>query len=89
MANGLCTKCEVSVAYAIGVARPVSIAVETYGTGDETACQKILLEQFDFRPAAIIERLQLTTPKGWCYQQTAENGHFGNPAFPWEQDIAL
>jgi S-adenosylmethionine synthetase len=89
VAAGLADKCEIQVAYAIGVAKPLSINIDTYGTGkiDEGLLQKVLEsgEIFDFRPAAIIQDLELTTPKGWSYQQTAVNGHFGRDAFPWEK----
>lgn len=93
VAAGLAEKCEIQVAYAIGVATPVSINVDTYGTGCcpgiEKVLQDILLkgEIFDFRPAKIIETLQLKYPKadGWNYQLAASAGHFMNPIFPWEQ----
>ncbi len=89
VAAGLADKCEIQVAYAIGVAKPLSINVETFGTGkvDEEAIQKVLEEDglFDFRPAAITRDLGLTTPNGWRYQDTAALGHFGRNIFPWEQ----
>lgn len=93
VAAGFADKCEIQVAYAIGVAKPVSINVDTYGTGCcpeiENILQDILLkgEVFDFRPAMIIKNLGLTHPTkdGWNYQTTAEAGHFMNPTFPWEQ----
>jgi S-adenosylmethionine synthetase len=77
---GLARRAEIQVAYAIGVARPVSIKVDTFGTGDERAAQE-LVRSFDFRPAAIIERLGLLRP---IYRQTTNYGHFGKPALPWE-----
>ncbi len=89
VAAGLADKCEIQIAYAIGVAKPLSINVDTFGTHTvaPAAIQKILEagEIFDFRPAAIIEELELTQPKGWSYRQTAVNGHFGRDIFPWER----
>ena len=91
VAAGLASKCEVQVAYAIGVARPLSINVDTFNTGkiDDEKLQKVLEEGgiFDFRPQGIVENLGLKTPmaNGWCYRQTAAYGHFGRDAFPWEQ----
>jgi S-adenosylmethionine synthetase len=88
VAAGLADKCEIQVAYAIGVATPLSINVDTYGTGrvDETAIQGVLEDGdlFDFRPAAIIDNLGLLTPRGWNYEDTAAYGHFGRDRFPWE-----
>jgi len=89
VAAGLADKCEIQVAYAIGVARPLSINVDTYGTGtvSEMDLQNILENSgiFDFRPAAIIDELELLKPEGWSYQQTAAYGHFGRDRFPWEK----
>ncbi len=89
VAAGLADKCEVQVAYAIGVADPVSINVETFGTGkvEDTAIQNLLesREVFDFRPAAMIDELDLVNPKGWSYRQSAVGGHFGRQQFPWEK----
>ena len=89
VASGLADKCEIQVAYAIGVARPLSINVDTYGTGkyDETLLQELLENEslFDFRPAAIIDSLGLMKPEGWSYQDTAAYGHFGRDSFPWEK----
>lgn len=89
VAAGLADKCEIQVAYAIGVARPLSINVDTYGTGkvDDHIIQKILESEeiFDFRPARIIKDLGLLEPKGWNYQQSASYGHFGRDIFPWEK----
>ena len=86
VAAGLCRRCEVGVAYAIGVAKPVSVFVDSEGTGilpdDELA--KIVDETFDLRPAAIIRRLDLKRP---IYQQVAAYGHFGRDDLdlPWER----
>ena len=89
VAAGLADKCEIQVAYAIGVAEPVSINVDTYGTGknmDDSKLEKLVRKVFDLRPAALIEELQLKHPgKNWCYADTAAYGHFGKSCFPWEQ----
>jgi len=89
VAAGLAEKCEIQVAYAIGVARPLSINVDTYGTGavSESKLQDILENGgiFDFRPAAIIDGLGLLSPSGWSYRMTAAYGHFGRDRFPWER----
>jgi len=76
VAARLAEKCEIQVAYAIGVARPVSIMVETFGTGkvDEQTLVKLVQDYFDLRPAAIIKELDLRRP---IYKQTAAYGHFG------------
>jgi S-adenosylmethionine synthetase len=70
----------VQVAYAIGMAQPVSVRVDTFGTGDAAAAAE-LVSSFDFRPAAIIERLDLLRP---IYRKTTNYGHFGRPGLPWE-----
>ena len=89
VAAGLADKCEIQVAYAIGVARPLSINVSTFGTGHvaEEDIQAVLEADslFDFRPAAIIQQLGLKRPEGWRYRDTAVIGHFGREMFPWEQ----
>ena len=84
VAAGLAEKCEIQVAYAIGVAKPVSVRIDTFGTGvvSEETLVKAVDKVFDLRPAAIIQTLDLRRP---IYRKTAENGHFGNPAFPWER----
>ncbi len=88
VAAGLADKCEVQVAYAIGVAQPLSINVDTYGTG-KLSCdgdlEKMIRKVFDMRPAAILETLQLKKPQGWSYLETASYGHFGRSQFPWEK----
>lgn len=86
VAAGLADRCEVQIAYAIGVAHPVSVLVETFGTGkmpDETI-SKAIADVFDLRPAAIIHHLDLRRP---IYKQTAAYGHFGRPELdlPWER----
>jgi S-adenosylmethionine synthetase len=86
VASGAATRCEVQVAYAIGVAKPVSIMVETFGseTVDPAAIAKAVPEVFDLRPAAIIRDLDLRRP---IYKRTAAYGHFGrsDKDFSWEQ----
>jgi S-adenosylmethionine synthetase len=86
VAAGLAEKCEVQVAYAIGVAEPVSVMVETFGTGKmpEEQIEGLVRKNFDMRPARIIRTLDLKRP---IYQQTAAYGHFGrnNPSFTWEK----
>jgi S-adenosylmethionine synthetase len=77
---GLARRAEIQVAYAIGVAQPVSVKVDTFGTGDAFAAAEFV-RGFDFRPAAIIERLQLLRP---IYRSTTNYGHFGKPNLPWE-----
>ena len=89
VAAGLARKCEIQVSYAIGVAQPLSICVDSYGTGrlaDDSCFEKLIRKVFDLRPAAIIETLQLRFPGDkWNYAQTAAYGHFGRPQFPWEK----
>jgi S-adenosylmethionine synthetase len=85
VASGKCGKAEVSVAYAIGVAEPVQISVNTFGTGYDAQLTEYVKKNYDFRPKAIIEKLGLRKPNGWCYRDTAKNGHFTNCSFPWEK----
>ncbi|KQX49195.1 methionine adenosyltransferase [Paenibacillus sp. Root444D2] len=86
VAAGLAQKCEIQIAYAIGVAHPVSIAIETFGTGiiDDDSLIQLVRKHFDLRPAGIIKMLNLRQP---IYQNTAAYGHFGRTdvEFPWEQ----
>ncbi len=88
VAADLATRCEVQLAYAIGVAEPVGVYVDTFGTGvlPEERISAIVRQEFDLRPAAIIETLDLKRP---IYRKTAAYGHFGRPAengfFPWER----
>ncbi len=84
VAAGLAERCEVQVAYAIGVAHPVSVMVETFGTAtkDETAIADAVRKVFDLRPAAILEQLDLRRP---VYRPTAAYGHFGRDQFTWER----
>ena len=86
VAAGLAKRCEIELAYAIGVANPVSLLVDTQGTGviSDDALAKIVREQFDLRPAGIIDMLNLRRP---IYRQTAAFGHFGRTDvdLPWER----
>ena len=86
VASGAASKCEIQVAYAIGVAKPLSVYVDTFGTGKipDDQLTRIVNENFDFRPAAVIERLNLKRP---IFQKTAAYGHFGRsePEFTWEK----
>ncbi len=86
VAAGLASKCEIQIAYAIGVAEPVSILVETFGTGKISHEQLVALvrKHFDLTPLGIIQHLNLRRP---IYRQTASYGHFGRelPAFTWEK----
>lgn len=86
VAAGLADKCEVQVAYAIGVAQPVSISIDTFGTGkvDENILVELVRKHFDLRPAGIIKQLDLRRP---IYRQTAAYGHFGRHDLdlPWER----
>ena len=81
---GLADECRIEVAYAIGVAKPVSIAVDTFGTGKipDDVLAEIVKKEFDFRPLALIEKLDLKRP---IYKNTASYGHFGRADFPWEK----
>ena len=85
VAAGLAKKCEIQLAYAIGVAEPVSVLVDTFGTGllENEAIARLIKIHFDLRPAAIIRDLKLRRP---IYKKTAAYGHFGrqDPDFTWE-----
>ena len=87
---GLCSKCQIELAYAIGVAEPVSVIVDSFGTGkvSDERLRGIILENFDMRPAKIISRLGLRRP---IYRQCAAYGHFGRTDIdlPWEQTDAV
>jgi S-adenosylmethionine synthetase len=86
VAAGLADRFEVELAYGIGIARPISFSVESFGTGriDDADIQRLIERQFDLRPAAIIAALDLRRP---IYRQTAAYGHFGRPDLdlPWER----
>ena len=83
VAAGLAERCEIQVAYAIGMARPFSVDLETFGTSviDPVKLAALVADFFDFRPAAILNTLGLRAP---IYARTAAYGHFGRPGFPWE-----
>ncbi|HUS89679.1 MAG TPA: methionine adenosyltransferase [Desulfosporosinus sp.] len=86
VAAGLADRCEIQIAYAIGVARPVSVSIETFGTGKiaDDKISEFILQTFDLRPAGIIKALDLRRP---IYRQTATYGHFGRTDLdlPWER----
>lgn len=84
VAAGLAKQVQIEVAYAIGVAKPVSMHVDTFGTGvlSDEEIAKIIEKEFDFRPLAIIEKLGLRAP---IYKNTASYGHFGRSEFSWEK----
>jgi S-adenosylmethionine synthetase len=84
VAAKLASKCEVQIAYAIGVAQPVGVFVNTFGTGriSEEVLEKYILQNFDMRPKALIDELDLLKP---VYYQTAAYGHFGRSEFSWEK----
>ena len=84
MAAGLADRCELQVSYAIGVAEPTSISIETFGTSkiSEELLIALVREHFDLRPYGLTEMLDLARP---IYQATAAYGHFGRNEFPWER----
>ncbi|MBT1450453.1 methionine adenosyltransferase [Glaciecola sp. XM2] len=84
VAAGLAKRCEIQVSYAIGVALPTSISVDTFGTGviDDDALVELIKRHFDLRPYGLIQMLDLEHP---IYQPTAAYGHFGREEFPWEK----
>ncbi len=82
VAAGLCDKLLLQVGYAIGKARPVSLFVDSYGTGDDERILAVINKVFDFRPAALTDKLGLKNP---IYRRTTNYGHFGKPDLPWEQ----
>ena len=86
VAAGLAKRCQIEIAYAIGVARPVSVLVDTFGTGalPDEALAEIVTSRFDMRPASIIRKLDLLRP---IYKKTAAYGHFGRTDvdLPWER----
>jgi S-adenosylmethionine synthetase len=83
---GIADRCEIQIAYAIGVAQPIAVGVDTFGTStlSDNKIIAIIKECFDLRPGKIIKHLKLHTP---CYQKTAVYGHFGreDQNFTWEQ----
>ena len=84
VASGICRECEVQIAYAIGVAEPVSFYVNTFGTGTvpEQRIETVVRSLFDLTPGGIITTLALARP---IYRPTATYGHFGRDGFSWEQ----
>ncbi|MGA3119777.1 MAG: methionine adenosyltransferase [Polyangiaceae bacterium] len=84
VASGVAKRCEVQVAYAIGLARPVGVHVNTFGTGEvpDEVLEKYIVTHFDMRPKALIEELGLLAP---IYKKTAAYGHFGRAEFSWEK----
>lgn len=84
VASGLCSEVELQIAYAIGVAKPVSVFVDTFGTGKlpDGEIADIAVKEFDLRPYSIIKTLELRSP---IYRQTAAYGHFGKSGLPWER----
>ena len=88
VANGLAKKCELQLSYAIGMAEPLSIYIETFGTGtvSDEEIVKLIREKFDLTPNGIIKYLDLKKP---IYRKTTNYGHFGKPDLPWEQIIKL
>ena len=88
VAAGLCRRCLVQTGYAIGVAEPVSLFIDTYGTGTKSNDEllKIVKNNFDLRPGVIVKELDLWKP---MYQETACYGHFGRSQFPWEVSFNL
>lgn len=84
VAAGVCKRAELQVAYAIGMAHPVSVYVNTFGTGviDDDSFAKVVREVFDLRPKAIIDHLHLAAP---IYRKTSNYGHFGKEGFSWEE----
>jgi S-adenosylmethionine synthetase len=83
VASGAADRCELQVAYAIGMAHPMSVLVETFGTNhvDEAVIEQAVLSVFDLRPGAIVRDLDLKKPG---YKRSAAYGHFGRPGFTWE-----
>jgi S-adenosylmethionine synthetase len=88
VAAGLARRCLVQLSYAIGVAEPLSVYVDTYGTGTKSNQEilAIIKKNFDLRPGVIVRELNMLQP---IYQKTASYGHFGRSEFPWEQPKKL
>lgn len=95
VAADLVSRITVQLSYAIGVAEPLSIFVDTYGTAKEGVSDAdlvaIIRKNWDLRPGVVVKELGLQSPQGWSYQQTASYGHFGREeaGFPWEQPRKL
>ena len=88
VANGFAKKCEIQFSYSIGVAKPISIYVDTFGTANipENEIVKKIINQFDLTPRGIIEKLELRKP---IYRKTTNYGHFGKEELPWEKIIKM
>ena len=88
VANGYCEKCEIQISYAIGMKEPLSIHINTFGTGtkSEEELVKLVKEKFDLTPAGIINYLDLKRP---IYEKTTNYGHFGKKELPWEKIIKM
>ena len=88
VANGYAKKCEIQISYAIGIAKPVSISIDTFGTSSKSEEEliKIVEENFDLTPKGIIETLDLRRP---IYKNTTNYGHFGKPELSWEKVIKI
>ena len=88
VAAGLAEECQIQIAYAIGVAKPVSVMINTFGTGkiSDNQLEEIVVKEFDLRPLAIIEKLELKKP---VYKKTSSYGHFGKEELSWEKTDAV
>ena len=88
VANGYCKKCEIQISYAIGMKEPLSIYINTFGTGtkSEEELVNLVKEKFDLTPAGIIDYLDLKRP---IYEKTTNYGHFGKKELPWEKIIKM
>jgi S-adenosylmethionine synthetase len=88
IASKLADSCEIQVSYAIGVAEPTSITIDTFGTNsiDENEITSLISKNFDFRPKGLIDFLELKKP---IYKETAAYGHFGRDIFSWEKTDLL
>ena len=86
MQAGLAQRAEVQVSYAIGRAKPMSVKVDTFGTGDSTKAEQFVSDTFDFRPANIVAELDLLKP---LYKGTTNYGHFGKAGLPREKPVPV
>ena len=88
VANGYAKRCEIQISYGIGIAKPISIYVNTFGTNtiDEEEIKRKIEEKFDLTPAGIIKYLDLRKP---IYTKTTNYGHFGKNDLPWEKIIKM
>ena len=81
VSRGLASECEVGLSYAIGVARPVGLEINTFGTGDELEVERFIIKDYDLSPEGIVKMLNL---KEVDYRKTAYHGHFSDNSYPWE-----